>query len=267
MRYLRYTRPVYVENLAQACVYEYQTVTESADLLDTYLSFNWSYYFSIFISILCFIASWNICAMIGSRIDVSVKNKLRSTRKPAYWLITCSILDEDQFPDIARISFSAISICTFMLLYFFIDCFLLNQISTDLVVVVEPQVVKSYSDILYRDDVKALFVESNDDNKFFSDAKYGSLEHEIWKTKSIMVHAVDSENIQRYQEGILKQRYVGIIRDWVILSAANTMAPIMAKMNNDLLRLYVKSTGQSYDNSCMMRNDIDPRFYVYIDRM
>lgn len=240
-------------------------MSESADLLDTYLSSNWSYYIAIFVSILFFIAFWNVCAVIGAKMDGSIKERMDCVRKPGYWLTICAILDLDQFPAMARISFSTISLCSSLLFWFLIDCFILNQISTDSVVVVEPRVVKSYPDIMDR-DVRALCILNADDNKFFSHAKYGTIERDIWDKKRLIVQGFDGVSIQKYQEGFLEQRYVGIIREWAIHGLANTAMPIIARIN-DKYRLYVKSTGQSFDAPFMMRTDIDPRISDILNRM
>lgn len=60
---------------------------------------------------------------------------------------------------------------------------MLNILSTDLIVIEESKVVKSYYDIINRDDVKVIFIKDMDENNFFKNAPDGSDELKIWEKR------------------------------------------------------------------------------------
>ena len=252
---VKYSFPAYVENMVLACIYKYENNFKTTDLLDAYTSFDWSYYFSVTLSVIIFLCSWSLCAELGKRIAKQIKDELDNDRKPSYWLLTCAILDQDQFPNVSRATFSILSACISILFFVLIDCFMLNTISTDLVVFTEPKVIKSLQDILDRDDVQAVFIKGLDEDKFFKEAKEGSVEEKVWKRKSAFIEGVNEKTTQILKDKFMDQEYVAIIRDWVAYACANTLFPMLAD-GSDYRMLVIKDHEKSFINAAMMRPDI-----------
>ena len=140
--------------------YNYSSTIKDADLLSTYLSFHWSYYFSIVFTFLFFTAACIFCSLPASQVSKKVKQEIAHARKPSWWITKYAILDQDQYPNMSRVYFTILSLCFSAFFYLLIDCFMPNIISTDLVVIEHPRVIRDYHDIVDRDGggrLKVLF--------------------------------------------------------------------------------------------------------------
>lgn len=90
-----------------AWVFRYKENAESADLLDTYLGFPPSCYIPTILSFFVFLFTWNLGAYVEKSVDNNIKKELDGAREPGYWLMTCAILDQNQFPDVSKVVFTA----------------------------------------------------------------------------------------------------------------------------------------------------------------
>ena len=156
------------------------------DLLDNYLSFHYSYFVAIIVTFIFFSFAWKLCSFFARKISKSLKKEIRHARKPAYWVMLCAILDQDQYPNVSRISFSILSFCFSLFFYLLIDCFMLNTISTDLVVMIEPRVIRNYDDIIKRDEIRVVFLEGMNEDYFFRTADEETDEWKIWQRRQIL---------------------------------------------------------------------------------
>ena len=102
---IEYTIPVFDEFLQIISAYNYTEHFEEQDLIDAYLEFHWSYYLSLIGTLIAFIGIWDWCSLIGSKLCKKVKKEIANSRLPSYWIMTCAILDQDQFPNDFSISF------------------------------------------------------------------------------------------------------------------------------------------------------------------
>lgn len=79
----------------------------------------------------------------------------RRSRSDATWITTCSFLDQDNFPTHRR--YILILSCFMSIGVFFAVNYLTNCVHTDLVVIEQPIVIKSYDDIISR-NITGMFI-------------------------------------------------------------------------------------------------------------
>lgn len=206
-----YTIPVFSDRMKIVCLYYPTNTTTMMDLLDTYLSFDWSYFLSIILTFLFFTATWSLCSIFARRMSPSLKDEIDRGRKPAYWVMLCAILDQDQYPSISMISFTILFLCFSSFFYLFIDCFMLNTISTDLVVTAEPRVIRDYNDIIQRSDVKVVFLPGMNEEFFFKDAQPGTVEEQIW-SKRYIIESISMEELIGLLLPLVNQQFTIILR-------------------------------------------------------
>ena len=133
-------------------------------------SFKMSVWFAIMVSFFVFSA-----LLLARQLMHSSKNN--HGYSPMFE--TLSHLLRQGYTDFADKSGRTISIVmTFA--FFFILAFFLNLISTDLVVVVKPQVINNYRDVMNRNDMKVAFSVVTYDAKEFVTAVQGSIQQEFW---------------------------------------------------------------------------------------
>ena len=116
-----------------------------------------------------------------------------------------------------------------------IDCFMLNCMRTDLVTIEEPKVIRSYQDIIDREDLKVLFHQGWGDEQFFQHAKEGSKEQEIW-SKKYMMEDLSPQSIGNAWQPVADQTMVTLGRDWIGRSCANLGMRTMIQMGIDTFR-------------------------------
>lgn len=210
---IEYTMPIYDDYLQIACSYNFTEDIRSIDLMDTYLSFNISYYVSILVSFILFTLTWNMF--------IKKCEKLRIKRQDSsFWTVLRALLDQDNFPDIQAPSVSMLSLLVTLLFYLLINRFMLNMMSADLVIIKEPRVVTSYDDIIDREDVSVLFLNGWDDEVFFRDAEKGTPEYEVWK-KRIILDDVSIDSVSKLWQPVLDQHIVSVSRDWISHAISN----------------------------------------------
>lgn len=217
--YIDYTVPIMEEFLTTMSAYNVTDRMESGDLIDAYLAFHWSYYVSLVVTLAIFIMVWRMCEKYCFRYRPKQKTEIQNARLPPSWIMTCAILDQDQFPNITHIAFKALSLLFSLFFFITIDCFMMNIMSTDLVVIEIPQVIRTYQDFLDR-NAKIIFMEGWDENNFFEHAPEGSLEKQLWD-KRYMIRTVNVETMSAIREPILRQEMALVLRDWFGLSAAS----------------------------------------------
>lgn len=131
---------------------------------------------------------------------------------------------------------------------------MLNMMRADLVVIEEPIVVKSYQDIIDREDVHITFLKGVEEIYFFKYAKERTLEHEIWK-KTIIVDEVNEDTMNRQLHGAVNQSQVGILRDWALRSFVNFLITKMHDIgyNSTRILLTKDETGKLFTNGWMIQ--------------
>lgn len=260
-----YPDPILNGRLDIISAYNYSGDMKDVDLLSMYLSFHWSYYLSIILTFAFFTAAWSCCSFLAKRIRRKLKNQIKNARKPSWWILTCAILDQDQYPNISRVSFTILSICFTSFFYFLIDCFMLNMISTDLVMVEQPTVVRDYSDIIDRDDggrLRVLLTDGSTEAEFFSSAPDGSQERRIWERHINFQNLPVEEAVKCFFE----QQCIGFLADYLSLSFADLTLQFAYHNAYNRSRIYLihDPTDKSFLGSFMMNTNAHSKVKSFI---
>ena len=257
--------PLYDEFLQIICSYNYTEHFKEQDLINTYLEFHWSYYVSLVLTLIAFISIWNWCSLIASKLSAQVKKEIENSRLPSYWIMTCAILDQDQFPNISRLAFTILSFCFSFFFFITVNCFMLNMMRTDLVTIEEPRVITSYDDIIGREDLNVVFPKGLDEEAFFREAKDGSKEFIIWQKRRFM-EELSAEAINDIWQPTIDQRLIFVLRDWVGLAVANFGITKSREMGMDYFRaIYTKDeTGKFFTNAFLIQKEATQVFKDYI---
>lgn len=93
--------------------------------------------------------------------------------------------------------------------------YLMDVVGTDLVVYKQPVLIRSYSDIVHRDDVNVTFISGVDDSIEFREARPDSVEGKLWKKRDL-VYIGDFFRVSRevtFFNEFASQKKVLIMRD------------------------------------------------------
>lgn len=234
--------------------------------MDAYLDFHWTYYSSLIGTLIAFIAIWNWCSLIAGKISERVEKEIQNARLPSYWIMICAILDQDQFPMISRLAFTILSFCFSLFFFIMVDCFMLNMMSTDLVTIEEPRVVRSYDDIIGREDLNAEFFKGWNEEEFFREAKDGSKEFAIWQKRRIM-EELSANSIGDIWQKVIDQQIIFLLRDWVGLAAANFGITKTRELGVEYIRaIYTKDeTGKFFTNAFLIQKEAPQVLKDYIN--
>lgn len=144
---------------------------------------------------------------------------------------------------------------------------MLNMLSTDLVVIVKPSVIRNYADIQRREDVRTLFYEGWADSKFFKDAKPGTDEYEVWK-KSYIMKDFSVGEISKVWQPVIDQKILMVAREWLCATVANLGLTKMRELGHNYIRaLKTKDEKEKrFTNSHMMQKDAPMAFKSYISK-
>lgn len=249
---ITYSLPLYEDFVYWASAYNFTDDEPiKQDIIDLYLDFPKSYYVAVILSLMAFIISWKFCEKIARRISNKLRDEFDNARLPTSWIMTRAVLDQDQYPNISRVAFSLLSLCISICFYVTIDCFILNTMSTDLVVYKEPANIRNYEDAIGRVGLKIAFGAGMDEAKFFDNATKGSPEYEIWQ-KRYMIKSLGTSVVTDLAMPLVHQQVVGILRKWVLLTAANygyKMARETLQIEYGRTLMTKDETGKSFTNA------------------
>lgn len=264
-----YEIPLWSDDLIIACAYNYTGEPMPIDLLDAYLTFHWSYYFSVLFAICYLVAAWSLCAFFARKLSRKVRKEIRRARIDSCWIVFSAIIDQDNFPVISSICFTILSLCSSIIFFVLIDCFMLNMISTDLVVIDEPKVIKSYYDIARRKDLGIVFLPGMNEEDFFKDAKYGTYEYEIWRKRQ-QLESVSPGSIGQMIIPAINQKLITILREWIQVIASNYILQVAFRMEEfkDARILLTRDTTEKYyTSSFIVSKDVHPILKRFIHNM
>ena len=286
-RLIDYSLPVFSNYLTIVSAYNYTEIgaTSDRDLLDTYLSLDWSYFVSLISMFIFFVISWNFCSYISRRL---IRRKVISRglinrriisevirkgiiRESAVWIILCALLDQDLFPinfkkmsKVSKITFSFLSICVSIFFFLLIRCFMFNMISTDLLIITQPKVIRSYEDILNRENTSAIFLGGMSEEDFFKDAKDGTAEHAIWQRRKIL-ESISPPMIVEIVHPILEQKICAIVRHWLAVLMVYYGLSIAAVHGYSARGLITMDpSGKSFTGAFMLNTHAHPIFKKFI---
>lgn len=197
-------------------------------------------------------------------------------------MVTSAFLFEDNFPE--DVPFNKIITVTATTFLFFFGNYLLNTMSSDLVVFDEPEVIIGFQGILERKasgrEIKVLLFPGLSETHVFQDAPEGTIEHELWKlNEQISVKDSVTDTFIKLLDPLLHQRVVPIFRESVTraLSALfylhlESIQPELAQNLSGLLSGPEDST-QRFVSAFIVRKSMDPfvksklfyRYDIYSD--
>ena len=282
-KYFDYSMPVSTSTLAIASVYNYtEEKVGEKDLMDGIITgFGVEFLVAAIASFLLFVFLLQVGQRIlfkrghGHFIDHkyqgskwgqvaarSLMNRRNEKRSP-FWLVARAFLLEDNFPE-TDFFHKLFGLVVSVYLFFFL-CYVLNNVSTDMVVTKDPQTIGSYQDILDRPDVEILWPSVLPDYELFKESPEGSIEHKLFKkalvTESGLAGALSEKLkfINRYKQ----QTLVTILRDSFLYMMSSILFTLGTKMNHEGLgemRLLVRTdpNAKEVTNALVVGKAIDP---------
>ena len=257
--YVEYSGAYFDDYLGLASAYEFTDHQERKDILDMFIAFDWSYDLSIIFMTMFFVIVWSKLQSFAKKKWKYVKETISNTHKSSIWLVICALMDQDQFPDFGMCSFNLISVLVAIYYFLFIKCFMMNMLGTDLSVVKEPDVITSYGDILSDPDIKVVLLSGSPEAALFSSSPKNSIENIFWNRRELIGY--DLVKIMDLLNGLFDQRYVAMMQDWLLETAASVIVNRLGdRMNNHRFYLRRDETGKKILKTFQIHRDADPIF-------
>ena len=264
---VQYTVPIYDHFLVIVCSYNYTERMVRSDLMDAYLQFPYSYYSSLLLTLIGFIVAWKTCARLAGKLSSQVRDELENARTPAWWIMVRAILDQDQYPNVSKVAFSILSFCVSLLFFVAVDCFMLNTMSADLVVIEEPAVIRSYEDIVNRNGLRVLFFKGMDEESFFNAAKEGTLEYEVWKRRWVHDNG-KMDTVSKVSQPIFDQTAIAIAREWMVKTSVISGLTTLRELEWDKSRVLLTKdpTGKFLSFAFMIQKEAPQQLKDYMNQ-
>lgn len=253
---VHYSLPLYASYLSIMSMYNYTNGSKKIDLLDTYVSLHWSYYFSIVLIMFLFTVVLHhsfefVRKFIGT---------LHNIDAAPVWIILRTMLKQHRFPNI-NTSLNILSLSVTLFFFLLVNCFLLGMISTDLVVIDKPIVFRDYQSITKNDQVKVIFNPNTIEAEYFRRAEDGSHEAKIWNMRSIPI----SKNFIDVVIPLFYQNSVTIIREWLAYLIGSLILPYLSTKGIDSARIFLvrDPTDKNFESAYMISKDAHPTIQKY----
>lgn len=136
---------------------------------------------------------------------------------------------------------------------------MLNMVRSDLVVIEEPAVIRSYQDAFDRKGLKILFFDGWEEEGLYRFGPKGSWESKIWE-KRFVVNDLSADTIGQIWMPIQSQKMVLLARDWLGLAAANLGLTKTREMGMTQIRALVSKDEleKKFTNALMIQKDAHP---------
>ena len=213
-----YSNPIREDRMMMVCAYNKTVKGSDEDIMAMFLSVDTDLWFATLAGFITFILLLKIAYKI-----LNVGHKY----KPPAWMVTCAFLFEDNFPE--DTPFNRVVTVTACVFLFFFGNYLLNSMSSDLIVFDSPRVIASYQDALNRvadgDELGILFYSGLPETEKFRDAPPGTVESKLWMLR----REVQSETgdavklVNQLVMPIVEQKAIAILRE-VIVKAVTAYA-------------------------------------------
>ena len=170
--YFKYTSMLPSEVVSMISGYNKTTESIDRDLVELLATFSPLQWLSVGVVLMIF----SLVLYCGRKHVYKVK------RPESIWIVSMFFLDQDYLKEVTfflKILSIVMSLFSFIMLQL-LQC----SASTDLVKMKEPIAVKSFKDILSRDDVQVFWLRGMNSIKPFKFAPDGSIEKRIWDQKS-----------------------------------------------------------------------------------
>lgn len=223
-----YTIPITASHISILSAYNVTNATKSVDLMDSFLSYHPSYYIWFLLLFSLLSISWSLCSYY------------EHIKHSALWIImSCSLFSQCSYPKITLTSSHVITCLSSIFFFLYIYCFMLNMLSTDLIVIVEPKVIKDYQDIVSSPNVRAIFIRGGIEYGIFASYEDNqSFEYEIFHNRSLVMNFHGKE-IMDVLSRMLQQSVIGIVREWMAYILASMVLMYAKQVGNDKLRVYL----------------------------
>lgn len=254
-----YTIPIYSDYLSILSMYNFSHATRNIDLMQTYLSFDLHYYIALFTTFLLLMWAWNLSEFVAYRISIRQKKQISRSRNSIFWILLRAFLDQVRFPQLPHISFTLIAVLSSWFFVMFICKFMMNMLSTDLVIIVKPRVFKDYGDIVRNEELKVLVVTTAIESDFFKNAAEGTMENLIWG-KRYEMKSVSKSVIEGLILKLSHQEIVLIVREWMAYFVGSLALSYLPGIGMNNLRVYLvrDSTGKNFVNAFMLSKNVNP---------
>lgn len=260
-KYFEYTWPFREDRMMIACAYNYSYHGMEADVTAMFTSVD----YELWIAVLCGFTTFVVLLKTAYWI-LGVSKKYKSP----LWMVTSAFLFEDDFP--ADTTFNKIvNVCACVFLFFF-GGYLMNCMSSDLVVYVNPPVITSYADALDRIEdghkLTIIFPPALPESEKFREADPASIEGKLFKLRSTLLDkGADGRNLpvayfmSQLTQPVIRTEAIAIMREdalkavtaWILHVAGDLES---FKWINGLLN--IDPEAMKYTNVIAFQKSIDP---------
>lgn len=166
----KYSPVIGEESIHFTSAYNMTNMTETRDLMHMFAAYDWVMWFCVLTTMFIVI---NLL-MLGRHL----LQKKKGIAEPT-WIVTMFMLDQDYLHEVnAFLYVLSISLTFFS---YFNTQYMLNNMSTDMIVILDPEVIQSYDDIISRENYTATWLKHYSDHEEFKNAPVGSIEHDVWQ--------------------------------------------------------------------------------------
>ena len=166
----RYSPPVFEEKFYILSAYNMTNMAESKDILYLFDSFSTNLWIAVGVMLLILLS----VLVVGRKL----LQNINGVYEPI-WIISMFSLGQDYLKEINQ--FLYVFSTTLVFFWFFIIQYLLNTMSTDLVVIQDPNVIQSYQEIISTEYAVPVFMRGFQDHEDFKNGRIGSLERQVWE--------------------------------------------------------------------------------------
>lgn len=255
--YFDYSNPIREDEMMIVCGYNSTVFSSVNDIMEMFTSVDTDLWWATLIGFLTFV----FLLKTGYKI-LGIGKKYKSP----LWMVTCAFLFEDNFPeDIPFNKIITVSACLFL---FFFGGYLLNSMSSDLIVYDSPKVIASYADALKRvadgSKLEIIFYGALPEAEKFRESDPDSIEGKLWKLAMPLEQNVQNNGIAWFSKlvgPIVNQTVIGIMRNYLVESVTawaltkvdeNGILPEMRAL------LSIDSSSKKYTNVMVFGKKIDP---------
>ena len=191
-----------------------------------------TYTYSMWIAVFVILSVVTLLLMVGRFLLEEKKD----TMEPI-WIVSMFMLDQDYLDEVNNFLFV---LSTFLSWFcFFNTQYLLNNMSTDMVVIKDPIVVRTYQDILDMDHVMPIMLKGWPDYHEFEYGHLDTIQRKVWEKgirmakergmKSFMCGVDPAELLKLFEEGKY-QRVAGIARSLMTMVGVRTVAKSLTEI-------------------------------------
>ena len=211
--YFDYSNPIREDKMMMACAYNKTVAATDNDIMAMFSSVDPPLWWAT----LCGFITFILLLQFGYKVLNATKNY-----KPPAWMVTCAFLFEDNFPEDRP--FNRVVNMTACVFLFFFGNYLLNSMSSDLIVYESPRVVTKYQDILDRvaggEEMKVVFHSGLPEAGKFRDALPGTVENRLWQLRAGEIGSRADSMFTKLVGPVTEQRAIGILREEVLKAVA-----------------------------------------------